>query len=146
ELTAALNANQIPTADAGGPYTINEGGSLTLSAAASTDPDKDTLTYAWDINNQGTFTAASGVTPTLTWAQLQSLGVTNEGTYTVRVQVNDGRGGISTATTTLTVNNVAPAVSAGTNATINEGTTFTRTGSFTDAGADSWTATVDYGD
>jgi hypothetical protein len=146
ELNAALNANQVPTADAGGPYQINEGGSLTLSAAASADPDHDTLSYAWDINNQGTFTTASGVTPTLTWAQLQSLGVNDEGTYTIRVQVSDGRGGVSTASTTLTVNNGAPTVSAGTAATINEGTTFARTGSFSDPGAGTWTATVDYGD
>ena len=46
----------------------------------------------------------------------------------------------------VTVVNVAPTVAAGTDATIDEGGTFTRTGSFTDPGTDSWTATVDYGD
>ena len=29
---------------------------------------------------------------------------------------------------------------------VNEGATFTSSGSFTDPGADTWTATVDYGD
>ena len=44
------------------------------------------------------------------------------------------------------VNNVDPAVDAGPDATIDEGSTFTQCGSFTDPGADTWTATVDYGD
>ena len=40
-----------------------------------------------------------------------------------------------------------PTVSAGADETINEGVTFTRSGSFTDPGtADAWTATVDYGE
>ena len=43
--------------------------------------------------------------------------------------------------------NEAPTVDAGPDATVNEGTTFTRSGSFTDPDiGDSWTATVDYGD
>ncbi len=48
----------------------------------------------------------------------------------------------------VTVNavNTAPAVDAGPNATINEGDTFSGPGSFTDPDADTWTATVDYGD
>jgi hypothetical protein len=44
------------------------------------------------------------------------------------------------------VNDLAPVVSAGAAASINEGGTFTGSGSFTDPGADTWTATVDYGD
>lgn len=46
----------------------------------------------------------------------------------------------------ITVPNVAPVVSAGIDATITEGDTFTRSGSFTDADGVSWTATVDYGE
>jgi len=42
--------------------------------------------------------------------------------------------------------NVPPTVDAGLDATINEGSTFSSTGSFTDPDADTWTATVDYGD
>jgi hypothetical protein len=49
--------------------------------------------------------------------------------------------------TTTTVQNVAPTVSVGSNATIDEGNAFSRAGSFTDPGTqDTWTATVDYGD
>ena len=49
-------------------------------------------------------------------------------------------------TLTVTVENVAPTVDAGADDTINEGDTFIGGGSFTDPGADTWTATVDYGD
>jgi len=41
---------------------------------------------------------------------------------------------------------VAPVVNAGDDATINKGSNFTSSGSFTDAGPGPWTATVDYGD
>jgi len=44
------------------------------------------------------------------------------------------------------VNNVAPAVDAGPDATITKGSTFSQSGSFTDPDSDTWTATVDYGD
>ncbi len=42
--------------------------------------------------------------------------------------------------------NVAPTLEAGADVALNEGETLTRTLTFTDPGADTWTATVDYGD
>ncbi len=65
--------------------------------------------------------------------------------YTVTVTVNDGIGN-GQDTALVTVNNMAPQVNAGPDAAITEGDTFAQSGSFTDPGADSWTATVDYGD
>jgi PKD repeat protein len=53
---------------------------------------------------------------------------------------------VGLATLTVTVNNVAPTVAASGDPTIDEGGTFSGSGSFTDPGADTWTATVDYGD
>ena len=47
---------------------------------------------------------------------------------------------------TATVANVAPIVGAFAGATLLPGETYTASGSFTDPGADPWTATVDYGD
>jgi hypothetical protein len=46
----------------------------------------------------------------------------------------------------VSVNNVAPTVDAGPDKTLNQGDTFTSSGSFTDPGEDIWTATVNYGD
>ena len=60
--------------------------------------------------------------------------------------VTDDYGGTATATFTVTVNNVAPSVDAGGDATIDEGGSISRSGSFTDPGTDTWTATVNYGD
>ena len=50
------------------------------------------------------------------------------------------------AALSVTVNNVAPSVDAGPDAEINEGTVFSRTGSFTEPGEDTHTAIVNYGD
>src|SRR5262249_11811835 len=78
----------------------------------SSDPDGAPLTYSWDINGDGVYGDATGVNPTLTWAQLQALSpAVNDGpaTFNVRVQVSDGQGHTTTSSaTTLTVNNVAP--------------------------------------
>jgi cysteine-rich repeat protein len=47
---------------------------------------------------------------------------------------------------TCQLENTAPEVDAGGDAAVPEGTLFTRAGSFVDPDADTWTATVDYGD
>jgi hypothetical protein len=132
--------NTPPTANAGGPYSILEGQGVTLNASASSDPDPlQTLTYAWDLNNDGNFTDAVGVNPTVSWSTLVSLGI-NDGTVTynsVRVRVSDGDGGITTSSgVLLTVNNVAPTANAGGPYAINEGESLVLAGSGSDlAGA-----------
>jgi tetratricopeptide (TPR) repeat protein len=81
-----------------------------LSDSASSDLNGDPLTFAWDANAAVTFTAASGATPTLTWAQLNALGIEDDGTYAILVRVSDGQGGVGLDSTTLTVLNTPPAV------------------------------------
>ena len=49
-----LDLNAPPTVDAGGPYAVVEGESVTVTADGS-DPDDDSLTYEWDLDNNGTF-------------------------------------------------------------------------------------------
>jgi hypothetical protein len=53
-LPASAAANRPPTAVAGGPYTVEIGGSVQLTGSG-TDPDGDTLTFDWDLDNNGTF-------------------------------------------------------------------------------------------
>jgi hypothetical protein len=64
----------------------------------------------------------------------------------VRLLVNDSRGRADTVLTTATVSNVAPVFAPAMGATIFPGDTWTGSGSFTDPGNDTFTATVNYGD
>ncbi len=124
-----------PVAALNGPYTAAEGTAIAMSAAASTDPDGEALTFAWTFGDGGTGTGA-----TVSHTYLQN------GIYTVRVIVTDARGLADTASTTATITNVAPVFAPATGATINPHDTYRGTGSFTDPGSDTFTATVNYGD
>ena len=64
-----LQQQVVILADAGGPYTIAEGASLTLDASGSS-PTGD---YQWDLDDDGVFGDATGVDPTLTWTEPRVL-------------------------------------------------------------------------
>jgi streptogramin lyase len=140
--------NQPLVANAGGPYSIHEGDSLTLDASGSSDPDGDPLTYSWTIN--GHANAATGLSTTLSWPQLQALGVADEGTVTVQVTVTDG-GGTASASTTLTVLDAPLSASAASLFAVPyEPLNQVLVATFTDPGSDGTTndysATVSWGD
>ncbi|MBY0587807.1 hypothetical protein K2X85_11565, partial [bacterium] len=101
--------NTLPTAVTGGPYTVAEGNSLVLNGS-SVDPDfGQTVTFSWDLNGDGVYGDATGATPTLTWSQLQALGINDgPGSRTVRVRTFDGFDTTTSASTTLTIINTAP--------------------------------------
>ena len=91
--------NHPPTVDAGADFTINEGQSRTLQATAS-DADGDPLTFAWDLDGNGSFeTPGNPVTYTA-----PNIG---PATVTISVQVNDGRGGTAVDSLVATINDVA---------------------------------------
>jgi len=103
-------ANTSPVANAGVSQTVECTGAssanTTLNGSASSDPDGDTLTYAWTWPG-GT---ATGANPT---------GSFPLGTTTVTLTVDDGKGGTATATTTVTVQDTTPpTVNAGANMTL----------------------------
>ena len=127
--------NRPPVAVAGGPYTGQEGGAVTLNGAGSSDPEEGALTYQWDF---GDGTTGSGPTVSHSWAQ--------DGSYTVTLTVTDPIGLSSTATATASIANVAPAIGALTGATLLPGEAYNATGGFADPGAEAWSATVNYGD
>lgn len=134
-------AFQVPTADAGGPYNTQEGTDVVLSAAGSTDPDNQALTYTWDFDGDGEFDDATGVSPTFDR-------VGQDGVFTVTVKATDTDGASDTDTATVTVSNVAPTVSGlASNIPRDENTTVTVTGLVSDPGwLDPLTATIDWGD
>jgi hypothetical protein len=110
---ATFVINDAPTVDAGGPYTVNEGSSVTLTAAG-TDPEGQPLTYTWDLDNNGTFETLG--------QSVSFAGVDGPANPTVKVQVTDTGGLTAVASATVTVNNVAPTIVAVTNnGPINEG-------------------------
>jgi PKD domain/FG-GAP repeat len=99
-----LTSNRPPDADAGPPQTVSAGAdclaAVTLDGSASSDPDGDTLTYAWT----GPFGTASGVSPQVTLPL---------GTHTVSLTVDDGNGGSDSDTVTITVVDTSgPAITA----------------------------------
>lgn len=122
--TSEFSGNRPPTPSADGPYTIAEGQGVTLNASASSDADPDdTLAYSWDVNGDGVFGDAVGVNPSLTWAQLNPLGI-NDGpqAFKVRVRVDDDAGHVITSpASTLTVTNVAPTAVLSNNGPVDEG-------------------------
>ena len=124
-----------PVAAVNGPFTGQEGSPVSMSGASSTDPDGDALTYLWSF---GDGTTGTGATVSHTYAQ--------DGSFSVRLIVRDTKGLEDTVATTATISNVAPLIASFAGATLLPGETYSAGGTFADPGADSWTATVDYGD
>jgi hypothetical protein len=116
-----------PTADPGGPYTIQEGQSLTLDGTGSFDTQGLPLTFKWDINGDGFFGEATGVNPTVSWAQLQLLGISASGSpYYIQLRAFDPNGRTDTSeAVTLIVNPAPTTVLLSGNPTVQEGTTYT---------------------
>jgi hypothetical protein len=146
DITVHSIGNSPPAADAGGPYTVDEGSNIVLDASASSDPDGDPLSFEWDFDYDGvTFDVdATGVT-----AAFDAAGLDGPGGRTVAVRVSDNLGAADIDQTTLTVDNVSPEVGDITAPLDPQpvGTAITAGATFTDGGApDTFTATWDWGD
>jgi hypothetical protein len=103
---------------AGGPYAVDEGRSVVL-AATGADEDGDALTFAWDLDHDGTYETA-GATPTFSAA-----GLDGPSSRTVTVRVTDADGATATAEATVNVVNVAPTATFDAPPTVFAGSTFT---------------------
>jgi len=141
--TFDLIVNNVPPATNAGPDdTINEGDTF-MSSGSFTDPGADTWTATVDYGD-GSGPQALALNPDGSFALSHTY--VDNGTFNVTVAVNDDDGGVGSDIAVVTVENVPPATDAGPDDTVNEGDTFMSSGSFTDPGADTWTAIVDYGD
>ena len=104
--------DQTPIANGGGPYTINEGGSLALDASGRTDPngDETIVRFQWDLDYHGQFDDATGVNPTVSPAQLTALGLPTNGpaSFPIALRVTDDGGLSAVDTTTVNVLIVPP--------------------------------------
>gem|GEM_PF-6703600 len=98
------NVDHSPAADAGGSLLVNEASSVLLNGANSSDPDGDALTYAW-TQIDGPIVAlknANAAMPSFTAPFVNSAGAILK----FRLTVNDGFGGSSSDTATVTVANI----------------------------------------
>ena len=139
-ITVSPPANDPPTVDAGPAVSGDTGAALSLDGTA-TDPDGDTLTYAWTVTGPCTLATPAAVDTTVT--------CTAPGTYTATLSVNDGVNPSVSDTTTVTVADVPtndpPTVDAGPAVSGSTGDTLNLDGTATDPDGDTltyaWTVT-----
>ena len=96
---SSAKANQPPTITrlVAVPTSLAPGVGATVSCVAA-DPDGDTLSYAWEYSG-GTL---QGIGSTVTW-----IAPSAANTYTVKVTVSDGKGGVANGSVAIVV--AAPA-------------------------------------
>jgi probable HAF family extracellular repeat protein len=139
-LSIGSTQNHAPVAVCGPYYSVgfvpgSEGYPVAFEAGGSWDTDNDPLTYDWDFRDGST---GSGVRVDHTYP--------DNGSFEVPLTVTDDKGLSSTTQCRTEVRNFPPVIRRLSGATIILGETFTASAYFIDPGADTWTATVDYGD
>jgi PKD repeat protein len=134
--------NRPPDVELGEPVSLVEGEALSRKGSF-TDPGSDSWTGEVDYGLGDGFQPLS-LDPDGTFLLEQVYH--DDGAYTVTVKITDEYDAVGEATLAVEAANAPPAVSLDGPAALEEGDTFTGSGSFTDPGADTWSATVDYGD
>jgi hypothetical protein len=159
---------------ADGPVTVSPASTVTIRATGTTDAAPpgsgdgidDWESTFWQIRGPlpSTNIVVTGCSNTInvTTATVGAQHVFTipapavEGTYSVDIRAFQIDGCFANPSNVLTYtnglvvgvapSNTAPVVDVGGDASIDEGSTFSRSGAFTDPDANSWSATVDYGD
>ncbi len=112
-----------------GPFTVDEGSSVTLSAAAS-DAMSQVLDIDWDLDNDGIF-ETTGEQPSFAAEQLDG-----PSSQTIQVRVSDAAGRTASAETSVDIANIAPSVVIeGAPLESEEGTKISLTSDVSDPGA-----------
>ena len=96
-----FNQNQPPIAVATANPTSGAAPlTVAFDGSASSDPDGDALTYAWDLDGDGAFDDAAAATASFTYTQ--------PGTYTATLRVTDPSGATGTSSVTISAGNTPP--------------------------------------
>ncbi|MBI4320123.1 MAG: carboxypeptidase regulatory-like domain-containing protein [Chloroflexi bacterium] len=140
-LTIRIVSNRPPTAQAGGPYSVAEGSAVTLNGSGA-DPDGDPITFAWDLDGNGSF-ETTGQNPSAS-----TLAKDGPRSQAVTLQVCDNKAACAISGTTVSVTNVVPTVTAPAGQVATEGSAGVfNIGSFIDPGPDApWRVEVDWAD
>jgi hypothetical protein len=126
QVEITVTPNKAPTANAGTDQTVNENSLCTLDGSASSDPDKDALTYLW-IAPSG-ITLSSNTTPKPTFTAPE---VTTDTNYTFSLVVKDGSLNSTADQIAVTVKHInkTPTANAGNDQIVNENSLCTLDGS-----------------
>ncbi len=96
-----LPGNQPPTAVADATPTSGPAPLIVdFDATGSSDPEQDSLTFAWDLDNDGAFDDSTSATPRHTYTQA--------GQHTATVRVTDALGASDTDAITVSAGNTPP--------------------------------------
>ncbi|HEV8603892.1 MAG TPA: lamin tail domain-containing protein [Tepidisphaeraceae bacterium] len=144
--TVILVNNVAPTATIANSGPAPEGSTTTtvsLTNLADTPGDIAAgFTYAYDFDNDFNFDLI-GSDPSATIPA--SFLADGPSSRTLRVRITDRDAGSRDYTTVVTVSNIAPTIAAVSNKTIGMGSPLNVSGSVSDPGTDTFTATIDYG-
>ncbi len=99
--------------DPGGPYSVDAESTVLLDGSGSTaDSDCGSLSYRWDLNNNGSFDTPFSTTSSHSFSAAGYDGPVQE-TVLLEVQATcDGDLNDDDQSTTVTIHNVAPVISA----------------------------------
>ncbi len=132
ELRQMLSGGQSPVAVLHGPYNVNEGESIIIDGADSTDSDGTIVSYKWDFN----YNPANGFHTQGTGNPVAFEGDDGPASQTIALRVTDNDGNVNTTTATINTVNVAPEITLTGNDSVAEAGTYTLGWSATDAAAD----------
>ncbi|MCO4769605.1 MAG: PKD domain-containing protein [Deltaproteobacteria bacterium] len=122
DTTTLTIANAGPSAQANGPYTVNQGQNVTIQSAGSSDGDGGTLSYEWNCSSTSTSGLVSG-------SANQTCNYADDGTVFGLLRVCDPEGACATDTFQVNVTNTAPTANAGGPYNTGQGASVTVSGS-----------------
>ncbi len=119
-----------PVPEAGGPYQVPEAGAVRLGASSDPGADPRPVTYAWDLDGDGTFETDGAI------ATFSAAALDGPAERVVTVQACNEDGECAQGDAVVTVVNVAPDVDAGPDVTVRTGQELVLDGALVDpAGA-----------
>ena len=136
-----IRTGRVPVPVLGGPYTVAEGGTVTLDVSGSFDPFGEPLEFAWDFDDDGDYDDAEGATTTVS-----AVGFDGPDTTSVALRIRNESGLAAIARIEIPVENVAPTISAGSDRVVNQGSSATFSVTVNDVDEDTHLIDWDFGD